>query len=73
MAEKAEAKKSAYTARLVSRTTPAVSRRLRLWAFAEGLKLQVALTEALIRGLPSEEEITTRLATGGRTDADATA
>ena len=68
MASEAMAEDDAYTARVVSRTTKPVDRRLRRWAFAEGLKLQVALTEALIRGLPSDDEITSRLAEGKRTD-----
>jgi hypothetical protein len=60
---------SAYTARVVSRTTEPVNRRLRTWAFLEGHKLQVALTEALMRGLPSDDEIASRLAGGGQNGA----
>jgi hypothetical protein len=71
MAREAVAGEDAYTARVVSRTTEPVNRRLRLWALLEGLKLQVALTEALIRGLPSDEEIKARLSQGERNDAGA--
>lgn len=60
----------AYTVRVETRTTQPVNRRLRLWAALEGLRLQVALTEALIRGLPTDDEIRARLA-GGGTDANA--
>ena len=69
MAREAVAREDAYTARVVSRTTEPVNRRLRLWALLEGLKLQVALTEALIRGLPSDEEIKARLSQEKRNDA----
>jgi hypothetical protein len=71
MAREAVAGEDAYTARVVSRTTEPVNRRLRLWALLEGLKLQVALTEALIRGLPSDEEIKARLSQEKRNDAGA--
>jgi hypothetical protein len=71
MAREAAAGEDAYTARVVSRTTEPVNRRLRLWALLEGLKLQVALTEALIRGLPSDEEIKARLSQEKRNDAGA--
>jgi hypothetical protein len=71
MAREAVAGEDAYTARVVSRTTEPVNRRLRLWALLEGLKLQVALTEALIRGLPSDEEIKARLSQERRNDAGA--
>lgn len=66
-----DATEDAYTARVVSRTTEPVNRRLRRWAFAEGLKLQVALTLALLRGLPPEEEIEAQLAGRTRSDEDA--
>ena len=71
MAREAVAGEDAYTARVVSRTTEPVNQRLRLWALLEGLKLQVALTEALIRGLPSDEEIKARLSQEKRNDAGA--
>jgi hypothetical protein len=55
---------AAYDARLATRTTADVSRRLRLLALLRGLPLSHLLTELLDKSLPTAETLAGQLRNG---------